>query len=77
MYPFAIKKGKRGQLHQDGPSLSKRKEVSPSLQARRPFMHRGDTYPFLINIGCSYIGVYRDVSGYIGESLYIVAYRDI
>ena len=32
-----------------GPPLSKRKEVSPSLQARRPFMHREDSYPFLID----------------------------
>ena len=32
-----------------GPSLSNRKEVSPSLQARRPFMHREDSYPFLID----------------------------
>jgi len=31
------------------PSLSNGNEMSPSLQERRPFMHRGDSYPSLID----------------------------
>ena len=48
------------------PSLSNGNEMSPSLQERRPFMHSGDSYTFLMYRVLIYSGISWNIGVFMG-----------